>query len=305
MRVLVSGAGIAGPTLAYWLHRYGFVPTLVERSPTLRTGGYIVDFWGAGYDVADRMGLIPELQRKGYQVQEVRMVGRNGQKTGGFSASVFDRYTDGRFTSIPRGELAATLFGTLHGEVETLFGDSVCALESGTDGIHVQFEQSPSRDFDLVIGADGLHSNIRELAFDRGAAAEKYLGYQVAAFEAPGYRPRDEDVYVMYTEVGQQVARFSMRGDRTLFLFVFVDEEDSASTFGFNAGDVEVDEAVDALRILGKLDAEGFPVEAQCLLDTTCRPGLPRALQHVLELGDSRRKILGPRGPGQEEQTQK
>ncbi len=61
MRVLISGAGIAGSTLAYWLTHYGFETTVVEKSPELRTGGYIIDFWGAGFNVADRMGLLPEL----------------------------------------------------------------------------------------------------------------------------------------------------------------------------------------------------------------------------------------------------
>ena len=69
MKVLISGAGIAGPTLAYWLAHYGFEPTIVEKAPTLRTGGYIIDFWGAGFDVADRMGLLPEVYQQGIQGQ--------------------------------------------------------------------------------------------------------------------------------------------------------------------------------------------------------------------------------------------
>ncbi len=68
MKVLIVGAGIAGPTLAYWLLRAGHEPTLVERAPELRRGGYLVDFWGAGFDVAERMGIVPELRRRGYCV---------------------------------------------------------------------------------------------------------------------------------------------------------------------------------------------------------------------------------------------
>ena len=77
MRILISGAGIAGPTLAYWLHQYGLKPTVVERSPQLRRDGYIIDFWGVGFDVAERMGLLPDILREGYLVREVRVVGRN------------------------------------------------------------------------------------------------------------------------------------------------------------------------------------------------------------------------------------
>ena len=78
MKILISGAGIAGPSLAYWLVQYGFDVTIVEKAPALRTGGYIIDFWGAGYDIAERMGLLPEIQQKGYMLQEVRVVDAMG-----------------------------------------------------------------------------------------------------------------------------------------------------------------------------------------------------------------------------------
>jgi len=78
MRVLINGAGIAGPTLAYWLHRLGHRPTLVEQAPKPRRGGYAVDFWGAGFDVAERMGIVPELRARGYHFREVRVVRREG-----------------------------------------------------------------------------------------------------------------------------------------------------------------------------------------------------------------------------------
>jgi 2-polyprenyl-6-methoxyphenol hydroxylase-like FAD-dependent oxidoreductase len=223
VRILISGAGIAGPTLAYWLLRFGHEPTLVENAAELRSGGYVIDFWGAGFDIAERMGLLPELKRRGYAIQEVRMVDDCGHRVGGFSTGVFGRLTGGRYLSIARSELAAALYGTIETQVETLFGESITALEEDDREIHVSFERSETRTFDLVIGADGLHSNVRGLVFGDEARFEKYLGYKVAAFEATGYRPRDPDVYVMYTQVGQQVGRFSMRDDRTLFLFVFAD----------------------------------------------------------------------------------
>ena len=87
MRVLISGAGIAGPTLAYWLAHYGFEPTIVEAAPKLRTGGYVIDFWGAGFDIAERMGLSAEIEREGYRVREVRVVNRNGKRVAGFAAA--------------------------------------------------------------------------------------------------------------------------------------------------------------------------------------------------------------------------
>src|SRR5688500_16924897 len=87
--VVISGIGRAGPALAHGLLRYGFAPTLVERAPKLRTGGYIIDFWGAGNDIVEKMGLLPELLRVSYRVREVRIVDRRGRRVGGFDADVF------------------------------------------------------------------------------------------------------------------------------------------------------------------------------------------------------------------------
>jgi 2-polyprenyl-6-methoxyphenol hydroxylase-like FAD-dependent oxidoreductase len=225
MRVLISGAGIAGPTLGYWLTRYGFETTIVERAPRLRTGGYIIDFWGAGMEVADRMGLLPEIRRNGYGVQEIRVVDEGGKKVSGFPASTFARVTRGGVTSLRRGDLAASIFDAVRDRVEWIFGDSVNSVEQTDREVKVTFERQSARSFDVVIGADGLHSRIRQLVFGADDRFERYLGFKVAAFDAEGYRPRDELVYIMYTTVGQQVARFAMRGDRTMFLFTFADED--------------------------------------------------------------------------------
>ncbi len=104
MQVLISGAGVAGPTAAYWLRRiHGIDVTMVEQAPTLRTSGYIIDFWGAGYEVAERMGLLSDISAKGYHVQEVRFVGKNGQRVAGFEFKSLARMLNDRFVSLPRG----------------------------------------------------------------------------------------------------------------------------------------------------------------------------------------------------------
>jgi len=105
MKVLVSGAGIAGPTLAFWLAPYGLEPTVVEKAPSLRTGGYIIDFWGSGFDVADRMGLLPEIRQNGYLVRQVKIVNCDGKRISGFPVEAIARIVQGRYISLARGTL--------------------------------------------------------------------------------------------------------------------------------------------------------------------------------------------------------
>ena len=224
MRVAISGAGIAGPALAFWLDRGGHEPVLVEKATQLRRGGYMIDFWGVGYTIAERMGILSKVLEAGYSVQELRLVNSRGRTVGGFSADVFRRLSGDRFTSLPRGELADILYRSLENRLEVIFGNSISAIEEYDSGVRVGLEDGTTRDVDLVIGADGLHSRVREIVFGPETQFEKQLGYFVAAFEVEGYRPRDELVYVSYTEPRRQAARFSLRHDRTMFLFVFVAE---------------------------------------------------------------------------------
>ncbi len=224
MKIIINGMGVAGPTLAYWLRRGGHEVLLVESAPQLRTGGYVIDFGLVGYDVAEKMGLIPRIKELGYQVKELRFVDRHGRMRGSIPVDVFSRLTDGRYTSLRRSDLAATIYSAIEGDVETIFGDSVAAIEEDGNCLRVRFDHAVPRSADLVIGADGLHSRVRELAFGPDAGVEVSLGYHVAAFEVEGYRPRDELVYLGYGLPGRQIYRFSMRDDKTVFLFSFRDE---------------------------------------------------------------------------------
>ena len=120
--------------------------------------------------------------------------------------------------------MAAAIYRTIENRVETLFDNSISAINERATGVLVSFEHGTAREFDLVIGADGLHSTVRDLVFGPERQFEKPLGYRVATFEVEGYRPRDELIGVTYTTPGRQVGRFALRGDRTIFSFLFSGE---------------------------------------------------------------------------------
>ena len=225
LTVLISGAGIAGPTLCYWLRAAGFKPTLIERSTSLRRGGYVIDFWGLGYDIAERMGLQADIDQIGYHVREMRIVDDQDKRVAGFGTNVFRELAGGRFVTLRRSDLSQLLFLKVAHSVETIFDEEVIGLEEREHCVHVQFKRSGEREFSLVIGADGLHSNMRKLVFGSQDRFEKRLGYVVAAFEASGYVPRDDNVYVIFNEPGRMAARLALRDDRTLFLFVFATDK--------------------------------------------------------------------------------
>lgn len=224
MRIVINGAGIAGTALAFWLGRLGHEVVLVERAPRLRTGGYVLNLWGIGYDAVERMGLLPELLALQYQAEKLRMVDARGRTRGGYPSRVLLRLAHGRLAALTRADIAAAIYGALDGRVETIFGDSVTAIEDDGVRVQVRFEHAPAREADLVIGADGLHSRVRRMVFGPDADFEHPLGCHVAAFEIAGYRPRDETRYEAYTAPGRYIAKFPVRDDRMLFFMVMRDE---------------------------------------------------------------------------------
>jgi len=218
VKILIVGAGIAGPTTAFWLNKAGHDVTIVEHAPQLRSGGYLIDFWGAGFDVAEKMGIVPELRRRGYVMTEARAINRDGRKVASFSPDAIIESAK-KYLSLARSDLSAVIYESLADEVELILGDTVQKLEDDGQRVRVTFESESTRDFDLVIGADGLHSRVRRLAFGPDADYEKYLGMFVAAFQGNGYPERNDLVAMMYADIGFQALRLSLRDDVTLFLF--------------------------------------------------------------------------------------
>jgi 2-polyprenyl-6-methoxyphenol hydroxylase-like FAD-dependent oxidoreductase len=219
--VLICGAGIAGPSLAHWLLRYGFEPILIERAPAFRQGGYMIDVWGTGYDLLQRSGLLEAAQQRSYVFDRLKFLDQRGREVARVDAEIFRRVLGGRFFSIPRGDLARVIYGAIEGRVETLYGASIHSLRQDKDGVDVELSTGATARFDLLIGADGLHSQVRELAFGAEARFARYLGYIAASFSSEGYPHREEGAYVSLALPGRQVSRYAMRENRSAFLLVF------------------------------------------------------------------------------------
>ncbi|MGI5324435.1 FAD-dependent monooxygenase [Actinomadura nitritigenes] len=206
MNVLISGASIAGPSLAYWLSRQGHRVTVVERAPGIRPGGQAVDFRGEVHlSVLEKMGVLDEIRRRQTHGGALDLVDAEGR----VQVSLPDSFTGGD-VEIHRGDLAEILYTLTRDRVEYVFGDSIAAMADSGARVHVTFEHAAPRVFDLVIGADGLHSNVRRLAFGDESRYVEDSGHHVAIFEAPNRLGLDTGK--LYSEVGRGVSVYPTRG---------------------------------------------------------------------------------------------
>ena len=186
--VLISGGSVAGTAAAYWLDRYGYDVTVVERAAVLRPGGQAVDVRGAALDVAERMGVADELRRNATDMRGMTMVGPDGEElfqTNEFTFSGGD--LDSPDVEILRDDLCRVLHDAATGDVTYLFDDTITAIDDGPDGARVTFERAAPRTFDIVVGADGLHSNTRQLAFGPEAGFITHLGMYLAVYTTPNF----------------------------------------------------------------------------------------------------------------------
>ncbi|MEU8892226.1 FAD-dependent monooxygenase [Streptomyces sp. NPDC048442] len=213
--VLISGASIAGPALALWLHRYGFEPTVVERADELRAGGYKVDLRGTAVDVCRRMGIMDEVRAHSTDMQTGSYVDENNRTVGEMPAEIFGGRT-GDDDEIMRGDLARILYERTRDDVEYLFGDSISSLAEDEDGVLVTFENSAPRRFDLVVGADGMHSHTRRLVFGDAQRFRRHLGAYISIFTAPNdlnldrheaYHALPNKLVCAYSSRGEQKAK--------------------------------------------------------------------------------------------------
>jgi len=183
MDVLISGASVAGPVLAYWLRRYGFSVTVVERAPTIRkAGGHAVDLFAPAMDIVERMGVLDFVHERRTGTESFTVFREGSRKPVTIDLRILMQALSRRHVEIMRDDLSEILYGATRSDVEYVFDDSATAVS--TDG-QVLFEHGGRRRFDLVIGADGLHSTVRQLVFGPESAYTAWLGGYIAVASVP------------------------------------------------------------------------------------------------------------------------
>ncbi|CDZ79863.1 6-hydroxynicotinate 3-monooxygenase precursor [Candidatus Rubidus massiliensis] len=184
--ILISGAGVAGLTLAFWLKRFGFNPTLVEKHPTLRLGGYKIDIRGVALEILKRMEIYSLVAEHRTAISHAVFVDKAGKQVSQVSADFCGTRMEGVDLEIMRGNLCLIMKDAL-GEVECLFDDTVTHIAQGINGVTVRFEKHTPRLFDLVIGTDGLHSTIRKLTFGDEFIFSREFGVYLSVFSIPNF----------------------------------------------------------------------------------------------------------------------
>ena len=225
--ILVSGASVSGLTVAFWLSHYGFDVTVVEKAPQLRPGGQALDVRGAAaVEVANRMGVLDTIRARSTKLAGMSMVDASGKE---IFRSEERSLTGGKFDSpsveILRDHLVDVLYEAVRDQAEFIFGDSIASLSQDHAGVDVTFVAAPPRRFDLVIGADGVRSNVRRLAFGPDENFIRYLGSYIAVFSVPNFLGLDHwQVFCQEGEIGGG-------------LLVMAKEDPARTYLGFNSAE--------------------------------------------------------------------
>ena len=219
MRILISGASVAGPVLAYWLTRHGFSVTVVERAPTLRkTGGHAVDLFRPAMDISEKMGVLPRIEELATGTSRMTVCREGARRPVRVDLSKIFSAASDRHVEVMRDDLSEIYYAAGRDDVEYIFGDSITAISP--DG-EVRFENSAPRHFDLVVGADGLHSNVRRLVFGDESHFSNFIGAYLGVLSLPNTFGLDGELLI-HVGVGRTAGMYGARHldeARALFLF--------------------------------------------------------------------------------------
>ena len=203
MRVLISGGGVGGMTLAYWLRRRGHTPVIVERAPRGRSGGYGFDFFGTSHDVARRMGLVEQLTPRRMPVDGFAFVDEAGRVTARMDGRLRDKIIKAPYLALMHTTLEEVLEDAVRDDVEMRFERSIAEVRQGSN-VNVTFTDGVQESYDLLVGADGVHSTTRELVFGPEEKFSRYLGYYLASYPVQDHYGIGAE-RLHYTEPGRQV----------------------------------------------------------------------------------------------------
>ncbi|ORA53983.1 hypothetical protein BST22_08760 [Mycolicibacterium chubuense] len=217
--MVICGAGIAGLTLANRLATSGADTVLLERSPVPRPEGYMIDFFGPGYDTAAAMGLLPALRAVSYDIDEAQLVNEHGRCRARVRPALF---AEQGLLDLMRPDLERVLREALPAAVDLRFGSAVCDVADLGDGIRVTLEDGSQVDADLLVGADGLHSTVRRLVFGPDSMFLRYLGFHTAAFtfHDTGIRSAMVGHFCLTDSIDRQVGLYALRDGRIAVLAV-------------------------------------------------------------------------------------
>jgi 2-polyprenyl-6-methoxyphenol hydroxylase-like FAD-dependent oxidoreductase len=223
--ILISGGGIAGLTLAYWLHQYGFQPTIVEKRAGLNDEGYMIDFYGSGFDVAEKMGLLEPLAARHYPVYTLRYVDAQGKTRASFDIQQFRRLLNFRHYNFMRGDLEAVLYDAVKEKLPVRMDTTISTIQPQDACVQVQLSDGAQQEFDLVIGADGIHSGIRRFLWGEQEQFEHFLGYYVACGIIDNFM-QDQDAFISFIEPHKQISVYPIRGGRMATFLIFQAERE-------------------------------------------------------------------------------
>ncbi|MER8162376.1 FAD-dependent monooxygenase [Streptomyces sp. NPDC094472] len=232
-RVLISGASIAGPALAYWLDRYGCQVTVVERASGPRPGGQAIDVRGPALEVCARMGVLEEIRAHRTGLRGMSMVDGDGKEL--FSTTertASGGHLDSPDVEILRDDLSSVLMAAGGDGIEYLFNDSIASLAQGPDEVAVTFHRGGSRAFDIVVAADGVHSSTRALVFGPEEKFLHHMGGYLGVWTVPNYLGLDrwEVIYQMPGDVWGGMV-MSVRENTEARVYIGIDSDEPPAEF--------------------------------------------------------------------------